>query len=108
MVKSFSLVTIMLLLLFGCSGGGVTGPVAITTKQGSRILGLDVKEIPSVTYAIAYDQAMSIGAREVSVPLDWSLLEPSVGSYDNRLADIIEAYYPRMFGVSVKIGLMTG
>jgi len=97
MVKRFTLVTIVSLLLYGC-GGGDTGPGATTPEQGARILGMDVKEIPSVTYAMAYDQAMSIGVREVSVALNWSLLEPSVGSYDNTLPGIIETYYPLQIG----------
>ena len=59
---------------------------------------MDVKNVPSVTYAMAYDQAMALGVREVSVSLDWSLLEPSVGNYDNTLPAIIDAFYPIQTG----------
>ncbi len=75
-------------------GPGTAGP----SPQGVRILGMDVKETPSVSYAMAYDQAMEIGVREVSVSLDWSLLEPSVGNYDNTLPGIIDAFYPAQPG----------
>ena len=99
MAKRFALLTMMTLLLFGCGGDGGTGSaMPPPPEQGSRILGMDVKEIPSVTYAMAYDQAMTIGAREVSVSLDWSLLEPSVGSYDNTLPGIIDTFYPIQTG----------
>ena len=95
MAKRFGLLTMMTLLLFGCGGGAGSGNgLPVPPDQGSRVLGMDVKEIPSVTYAVAYDQAMTIGVQEVSVSLDWSLLEPSVGSYDNTLTGIIDTFYP--------------
>ena len=75
-------------------GPGASGP----SPQGVRILGMDVKETPSISYAMAYDQAMEIGVREVSVSLDWSILEPSVGNYDNTLPGIIDAFYPAQPG----------
>lgn len=59
---------------------------------------MDVKEIPSVTYAMAYDQAVALGVREVSVSLDWALLEPAVGNYDDTLLVIMDAYYPLQVG----------
>ena len=99
MVKRFGLLILMTLLLFGCGGGGGSGNgLPVPSVQGARVLGMDVKEIPSVTYAVAYDQAMAIGVREVSVSLDWSLLEPSVGSYDNTAAGIIDTFYPIQTG----------
>jgi len=95
MTKTFALLTMMTLLLLGCGGGGGSGTsLPVPPNQGARILGMDVKEIPSVPYTMAYDQAMTIGVREVSVSLDWSILEPSVGSYDNTLAGIIDTFYP--------------
>ena len=88
------------LLLFGCGGGG--GGSSSTTAstadpalaQGARVLGMDVRSVPSVTYAMAYDQAMALGVREVSVSLDWSQLEPTVGNDDDTLPAIIDAFYP--------------
>jgi len=59
---------------------------------------MDVKEIPSVTYAMAYSQAVSLGVREVSVSLDWSSLEPTAGNYDNSLLAIMDAFYPLQVG----------
>lgn len=94
MTKRFDLLTMMTLLLFGCGGGGSGTGLTVPPAQGARILGMDVKEIPSVSYAMAYDQALTIGVREASVSLDWSLLEPSVGNYDNTLAGIIDTFYP--------------
>lgn len=86
-------------MFFGCGGGGKSSTgIPVPPNQGARILGMDVKDIPSVTYAMAYDQAMTIGVREVSVSLDWSLLEASVGSYDNTLAEIIDIFYPAQAG----------
>lgn len=86
-------------MFFGCGGGGKSSTgIPVPPNQGARILGMDVKDIPSVTYAMAYDQAMTIGVREVSVSLDWSLLEASVGSYDNTLAEIIDIFYPVQAG----------
>lgn len=76
---------ILIVFVFGCEEGSV---------QGSRILGMDLKEIPSVAYDMAYDQAITMGVREVSISLDWALLEPSLGSYDNTLPEIIDTFYP--------------
>ncbi len=83
-----------LLLLAGCGNSGPAPSLPQIPAQGSRVLGLDVKKIPSVTYGIAYQQAVDIGVREVSVSLDWELLEPTAGNYDNTLPDIIDAFYP--------------
>lgn len=62
--------------------------------QGARVLGMDIKPVPSVTYAMAYGQAMDMGVREVSVSLNWATLEPVTGNYDDSLPGIIEAFYP--------------
>ena len=59
---------------------------------------MHIEAVPSVTYATAYNQAAAIGVREVSVSLDWVLLEPTEGNYDNTLPDIIEAFYPVQTG----------
>ncbi|MBN4079306.1 hypothetical protein JYT26_01570 [Beggiatoa alba] len=99
MTKKYLLLIITISLLLGCGGGNGTDPnIPVPPAQGARILGMDVQEIPSVTYAMAYNQAMSLGVREVSVSLDWSLLEPSVGSYDNEFPSIIDAFYPIQTG----------
>ena len=99
MTKRYSLLIIITLLLPGCGGSsGTSTNMPMPPVQGARILGMDVKGIPSVTYAMAYNQAMSLGVREVSVSLDWSLLEPSVGSYDNTLPGIIDTFYPIQTG----------
>ena len=84
-----------LLLLGACGGGsGGSGSGAQPPAQGGRVLGLDVKEVPTVPYATAYDRAMTLGVREVSVALDWAALEPTVGNYDNSLPAIIDVFYP--------------
>jgi len=62
--------------------------------QGTRILGMDIKETPFISYDSAYTEATSIGVREVSISLDWELLEPTVGEYDDTIPDIIDIYYP--------------
>jgi len=94
-----NLVVLLLLLpLSGCGGGSSGGNPDQPPIQGARVLGLDVKSVPSVTYAMAYDQAMAIGVREVSVSLDWAALEPTVGNYDNTLPDTIDAFYPLQTG----------
>jgi hypothetical protein len=102
MSKNLILVFILIqLIVAGCGDNpGSNGLTLVKSPpaQGSRILGLDVKSVPSVTYAIAYNQAMTLGAREVSVSLDWKILEPSVGSYDNSLPATINAYYPVQTG----------
>lgn len=87
-------IMIMLVLVAGCgSDSSDTAPVK-PPLQEARILGLDVNEAPSVTYALAYDQAMATGVREVSISLDWVELEPMVGNYNNTLPDIINSFYP--------------
>lgn len=92
----------LIILLAGCGSGGdgsaVVNPVQPPAVQGTRILGMDVKEVPSVNYAMAYNKATALGVREVSVSLDWSLLEPSVGNYDNTMPGIIDAFYPSQKG----------
>ncbi|HFE32586.1 MAG TPA: hypothetical protein ENJ17_04675 [Gammaproteobacteria bacterium] len=92
-MKRYLLLTVLFLLSACGSGGdpGTSGGSGIT-PQGARILGMDVKEVPD--YATAYAEAMSLGVREVSVSLDWSLLEPSEGNYDNTLPGAIDAFYP--------------
>ncbi len=102
--RSTLLVTLFIILA-GCGGGGGSGtpaPASSTNNspptQGSRILGMDVKAVPSVTYASAYGKAMALGVREVSVSLDWSILEPTQGAYDNTLPGIIDSYYPLQTG----------
>ena len=92
-----------LLLLFGlaliaCAGGDhhFTSH-SVPPAQGSRILGLDVKDVPTVvTYAEAYDQAVALGVREVSVALDWAAFEPTAGNYVDYLGTLaaIEGFYP--------------
>ena len=88
------LIVFSLLLLAGCSGSDNSSTAPQPPAQGSRILGMDVKDTPSVPYATAYQQAMDMGVREVSISLDWELLEPTVGNYDNTLLAIIDSFYP--------------
>ena len=95
----FAIPAMFTLLLAACGGSGGDGAgLSMPVAQGSRILGMNVKEVPSVTYATAYGQAMSLGAREVSVSLDWADLEPSVGMYDNTIPGIIDTFYPAQTG----------
>lgn len=98
MMKKYLTLLILMMLLPGCGGGGGFDSTPGTPSQGSRILGMDIKEIPSVTYDTAYNQAMAIGVREVKVSLDWAALEPTVGNYDNTVPGIIESYYPLQTG----------
>jgi len=99
MTLRYILLMIFTFVLLSCgeSNNSPTG-VSVPQAQGARILGMDVKETPSVTYATAYSEAISIGVREVSISLDWSLLEPSVGNYDNTLPSIIDSFYPTQSG----------
>ena len=100
MIAKYTILIFLMTLLLGCedSEGDADDAMLQPSAQGARILGMDVKNIPSVSYSTAYDQAMALGAREVSVSLDWSLLEPSVGSYDNSLPAIIDIFYPMQVG----------
>ena len=94
--------TTMLFLLFvsscGGSGDDTTPRSPQPTAQNTRILGMDVKEIPAVSFDTAYNAASALGVREVSVSLDWNLLEPTVGNYDDTLPDIIDLFYPAQVG----------
>lgn len=63
-------------------------------SQGARVLGMDLKETKSVDYSQAYSHAVQLGVREISVSLDWALLEPTSGNYDNSLLEIVDAFYP--------------
>jgi len=98
MLRGKHLLVCVLLSLSACGGGGSDGGSDdfpnVPPTQGNRILGMDVKEVPSVTYAAAYGEAVALGVREVSVSLDWVGLEPTVGNYDDTLPGLIEAFYP--------------
>lgn len=98
--KGFILVA-LLFLLNGCGGGSGSGSntgggnsTPPPPSQGSRVLGMAVTSVPSVTYDSAYGQAVAMGVREVSVSLDWVGLEPTLGNYDNTWPAVIESYYP--------------
>ncbi len=105
--KGFILIA-LLIFVAGCGGGGNSAPNSNSNSgstgnptpppsspsQDSRVLGMAVTSVPSVTYDSAYAQAINMGVREVSVSLDWASLEPTLGNYNNTLPAIIEAYYP--------------
>lgn len=88
----------LFIVLVSCGGGSSSTPANTPPAQDSRVLGLAVVEVPSVTYSSAYTQAMALGVREVSVSLDWSILEPTEGDYNNALASIIDTFYPLQTG----------
>lgn len=93
------LITLLFLLLTSCGGGSGSDPNSgQPPAQGSRVLGLDIKSVPLVDYGTAYLQATALGVREVSVSLDWSLLEATEGNYDDTLPDIIDSFYPTQTG----------
>jgi len=94
--NSTLILALLLLTACGSESTGINTEQAVL--QGSRILGMDVKQTPSVTYALAYKQATDMGVREVSISLDWSILEPTVGHYDNSLPAIIDAFFPLQAG----------
>lgn len=100
MINKHLISIFFIFILSACSNGdknnsSVIYPLAeAIPAQGTRILGLDIKETPSVTYASAYEQAVNIGVREVSLSLNWKLLEPDIGNYDNTLAALIDSFYP--------------
>lgn len=97
--KIIPILVFTLFIHIGCEkSGGTVSEMPVLPDQGARILGMDVKEVPTVPYANAYNQSMSIGVREVKVSLDWKLLEPAVGNYDNILPDLINAFYPVQTG----------
>ncbi len=95
---------LVLFLLTSCGGSGSnlgSGNIEQSIEQGSRILGMDVKNIALVDYATAYGQATALGVREVSVSLDWSLFEPTtVGTYTdpNGILPALNAFYPTQTG----------
>jgi len=93
-----SFIGIFFVCFLACGGGtslDTSTTPAPSVLQGARVLGLDVKEVPAVTYGMAYDQAITLGVREVSVSLDWELLEPTLGNYDDTIPAIIESFYPQ-------------
>ena len=100
-----NLIVILLLLLItacGSSSSGNSDSPGSPPAQGTRVLGMDIKPDPRVDpkigYSTAYDQAVAMGVREVSVSLDWALLEPTEGNYDNTWPATIESYYPSQTG----------
>jgi hypothetical protein len=98
MIYSLS-ISLLFLLLTSCGGGSnSSSDNGQPPTQGSRVLGMDIKTVPMVDYGTAYLQATALGVREVSVSLDWSLLEPSEGNYDNTLTGIIDSFYPTQTG----------
>jgi len=100
--KLMSLLLLLLLTSCGGSGSNLGGNnVGEFVAQGSRILGMDVKNIALVDYATAYGQATALGVREVSVSLDWALFEPTtVGNYTDPdgILPALDTFYPMQTG----------
>ncbi len=95
--KLFIFVGILLLISCG-GGGGSTNFSPQQILQGARVVGMDIKEVPTVTFDTAYNAAIAIGVRETSVSLDWGILEPTVGNYVDTIPDIINIFYPPQTG----------
>jgi hypothetical protein len=95
----------LLFLLIGCGSTSSSEPDSNISNQppaqGTRILGLDIKDTPLTPYVTAYSQAMTMGVREVSVSLDWNIFEPTtVGTYVDTFSILSAAdnYYPTQSG----------
>jgi len=83
------------LFLITCeSSKGASHNVNQQVLQGTRILGMDIHETPTITFDTAYNEAIMMGVRESSLSLDWNLLEPNVGNYEDTIPDIINLFYP--------------
>jgi len=95
---------LVLLLTASCGGSGSnlgSNNIEQSVIQGSRILGMDVKNTALVDYATAYGQATTLGVREVSVSLDWALFEPAtVGIYTDPddILPALDTFYPTQAG----------
>jgi len=87
--------TITAVIFLGCDSEQKSHSIeSAKLERGQRILGMDVKVVPTVDYDTAYHQAIALGVREVSISLDWAELEPRVGQYDDTFPMIINGYYP--------------
>jgi hypothetical protein len=66
------------------------GPLA----RGARLIGMDVSPAADDDYDAAIAIAKGLGVDVVSVFLQWDVLEPAPGVYDDTLLSIIDVYYP--------------
>jgi len=98
MKLKYLFILVIFSMLAGCGSNSDSPAIIKPPVQGTRVLGLDVKTTATIDYATAYDQAMTLGVREVSVPLDWATLEPTVGNYDDTIPATMDAFYPNYPG----------
>ena len=75
------------LLLCACV---TAAPVPI----GARTLGLSVGPAKDGDYDRAFAAAQAAGVQSVTLSLDWSRLEPTLGRYDTALLSIADEFYP--------------
>jgi hypothetical protein len=67
---------------------------ASPVPKGTRILGLSVGPAEDGDYPRALFEAQAAGVQSVTLPLDWSKMEPAPGKYDNSLLKIADQFYP--------------
>lgn len=63
-------------------------------KDKSRLLGIDINEIPDSDYATSITEVKEIGIDFVQLTLFWDGLEPTPNQYNDEILELIEWYYP--------------
>jgi len=64
------------------------------TKNNSRLLGIDINEIPNSDYTTSVSEVKEIGIDFTQITLFWDEIEPIPNQYNDDILNLINWYYP--------------
>jgi glycosyl hydrolase family 53 len=82
----------IIFILVACSSSSPNTPQTSVPTIGDRIVGIDINR--GDNFDSLFQSGISAGMKEVKLSLDWNVIEPVSGTYDNSLLQIVNSYYP--------------